>query len=123
MTMADPARPLAIRNVTILTLDERGSLPGHTLVVEAGRIRRIVPDNQAGLPGGVQIIDGGGGYLSAGLCDMHVHVGLPFMAAATPEAAEDCHADVAAELQLYLAHGITSLRNMGLCGHFYINTR
>ena len=65
-----------------------------TVVVENGRIARIGPSADLVLSGDVAVIDGTGRFLLPGLTDMHAHV-------------FNEHA-----LILYLANGVTTIRNM-----------
>jgi len=61
-----------IRNVNIVTLDERGVLAGASVVVRDGRIEAILATGQAA-PAGATEIDGANGFLIPGLIDAHVH--------------------------------------------------
>ena len=66
----------------------------HAVVVDAGRIVRVVPANDLALAQDVAVIDSTGHYLLPGLADMHAHVFNEHT------------------LILYLANGITTIRNM-----------
>jgi len=85
---------IAIRNVTVISMDDSGVLDDHTVVVEDGRITQVAPDSRVAIPDGAQVIDGKGKYLIPGLVDMHVHVNW-----------ED-------SLLQFLVHGVTTVRNM-----------
>jgi hypothetical protein len=89
--LAPPARGVVLENVTIVN-PGAGREAGRTVRVEGGRVAAI--EAAAGGPEG--------GYLLPGLIDMHVH-------AADPEI------DGQEELfsLLYLAHGVTAVRNTG----------
>lgn len=80
-----------IHNVKILPMHSDTVLLGQSVWVEDQRIRKIGRD---GFPSDIPKIDGQGGYLMPGLIDMHVHVWDRF------------------ELGLYLANGVTTLRNV-----------
>ncbi|MEG3152465.1 amidohydrolase family protein [Sphingomonas sp. ZT3P38] len=85
--------PVRIRNVRIFQ-PETGTLSAPMAVVFAdGRITGVQPLDAPASPGEAQI-DGGGGTLLPGLHDMHAHVGLQ-------------------SALLYLAAGVTSVRDMG----------
>ncbi len=88
-----PDRPLRIRNVRIF--DPASGQLGEpvSLVIAGERITGIQPADAPATPGEA-LIDGKGGTILPGLHDMHAHV--------TPESA-----------LLYLAAGVTSVRDMG----------
>lgn len=86
-------RPLRIRNVRVFD-PESGTLGEPVSVVVAGeRIAGIQPLDAPATPGEI-VIDGKGGTILPGLHDMHAHV--------SPQSA-----------LLYLAAGVTSIRDMG----------
>ena len=88
--------PLAITRVTVVPLDAERVLPEHTVLLKDGRVAALAPAaalDVAGRPG-VRVVDGAGKYLLPGLADMHAHLWDP------------------GEAALYLAHGVTLVRNM-----------
>ena len=88
--------PLAITRVTVVPLDAERVLPEHTVLIEDGRVAALAPAAALDVTGqpGVRVVDGAGRYLLPGLADMHVHLWDPDEAA------------------LYLANGVTLVRNM-----------
>ena len=90
-----PRGPLVFRGVDLFDADAAAIRPGTTVVVSGGRITAVGPDGSVALPEGAEIVDGKGKTLLPGLWDMHVHVG----------------SDV--DGILYLASGITSVRDLG----------
>ena len=86
---------IAIEDVTII--DGTGAPPaaGVTLLIEENRIRQIGPSGQVQIPSTARRINGRGKYLIPGLIDAHVHYSAPFL-----------H-------RLYLAHGVTTVRDLG----------
>lgn len=90
---------VAFVNVTVVPMDEERVLPDHTVLIEGDRITAVGPAETVDVPETAVRIDGKGQYLLPGLADMHVHI---------PE-------DYA--LLLYLANGVTTVRNME--GYFY----
>ena len=88
--------PLAITHATVVPMDTERLLPDHTVVIEDGRIRTLAPSGSVDVTRtpGVQVVDGTGKYLLPGLADMHAHYWDPGVAA------------------LYLANGVTLVRNM-----------
>lgn len=80
-----------IKNVHIIPMDKDTILYNSMISIENGIIRQIgIDPGSTSLP----VIDGAGKFLLPGLTDMHVHVWDRY------------------ELGLYLANGITSIRNM-----------
>jgi imidazolonepropionase-like amidohydrolase len=90
----DP-EPLAFVRVNVVPMDSERVLPDQTVLVERGLIARVGPASEVAVPAGVTVIDGGGQrFLMPGLCDSHVHLLDPD------------------ELPLYVASGVTTIRNM-----------
>ncbi len=88
-----PSRSL-IRNVNIVTLDERGVLAGASILVSGGKIEKILAKGES-VPPDVTIIDGAGGYLMPGMIDAHVHFGAEH------------------ELAGFLRYGVTTVFSLG----------
>lgn len=88
---------LAITNVTVVDVAGGPSRPGQTVVVSGNRIARVGPAAGTRVPRGARVVDGTGKYVIPGLWDMHSHI---TMFGATG-------------LNLYLAHGVTGIRDMG----------
>lgn len=91
---AVPRGAVVIENVHALPMVGSGTLERASVVVVDGRIEAIGPDLRLRTRGAARVIDGQGGYVLPGLIDPHVHVRKP------------------EELGLYLASGITTVRNM-----------
>src|SRR5687767_153462 len=91
-------------NVTVITLDRDGAVPGQTVVVRGEKIVSVGPANRAQVPAGATRIDGRGKYLMPGLAEMHAHVVGP----QNPNH-ETVNRDI---MFLYVANGITSIRAM-----------
>jgi len=95
-----PARQsgsLAITHVTVLPMDEERALPDHTVVLRDGYIEALGPSHTL-TTDSMQQIDGTGKYLVPGLADMHVHYWD--------------RGDNPGEFALFLANGVTLVRNM-----------
>lgn len=90
---AKPKADLIIRNVNVIPMDRERILDNRTVVIRDGRISRIQPGDAA-LPVASEEVDGSGQFLMPGLADMHVHL-----------FGEDM-------LPLFLANGVTTVRNM-----------
>ena len=104
VTRAEPQQQgIAFINVNVVPFDRERILPGQTVIVRDGRIAEIGPAEKTKVPAGTLQIDGRGKYLMPGLADMHVHL---FPGAGQPD-------DLAnQQLQLFLANGVTTIRNM-----------
>jgi imidazolonepropionase-like amidohydrolase len=86
-----------------------GSLhPDHTVLVEGTLIVAVGPADTVRIPDGSDVIDATGGYLIPGLWDMHVHSvdNVAVDRSTESVAAKDWH------FPLFLAHGVTGVRNM-----------
>ncbi len=86
---------IAIEGGTLI--DGTGSAPlsGVTILIEGNRIREIGRQGELTPPSGARIISATGKYLIPGLIDSHVHYRYPWL-----------H-------RLYLANGVTTVRDMG----------
>ena len=90
---------LAFADVNLVPMTEEKVIDSQTVLVEGTRIIKICPTNEAIIPDKVKIIDGKGAYLMPGLADMHVHI----LRDAWP----------VSQLNLFLANGVTTIRNLG----------
>jgi len=84
----------AFVNVNVVPMDRERIFPNQTVVIRAGHIIAIGPTKGTSIPRDASVIDGTGKYLMPGLVDMHVHIYDP------------------GELLLYLANGVTMVRNL-----------
>jgi imidazolonepropionase-like amidohydrolase len=95
-------RPVAITSVTVIPGTGAPAAAGQTVVIQGGRIRLVEATHASPLPTGraadstTQVIDGTGRYLIPGLWDLHTHL-----------------IHDTASLGLYLANGVTAVRDMG----------
>ena len=89
----DPAG-LAITGVRVVTMENEEIRADQTVLIEHGHVLRIGPSARVRVPEHFEVIEGHDDYLAPGLADMHAHV------------------TNTAELDLYLANGITFLRVM-----------
>lgn len=81
-------------HVNILPMTSEIVLYDYSVIVTDGKIQNIGRANNISIPKSATIINGSGKYLMPGLADMHTHI-----------MAED-------DMDLYLANGITMVRNM-----------
>lgn len=102
-----------ITNVSVIPMDREQILENHTVVVEDGRITVLAPSAEVEVPKNAIKIDGKGRYLIPGLTEMHGHI----PGEARPQYVEDV-------LSLYIAHGVTTVRNMlGNAYHLKVRDR
>ncbi len=87
----------AFVNVNVIPMDYEHILERQTVLIVDDRIDKIGSIGEIHVPANAHIIEGESYYLMPGLADMHVHIRDP----------DSRH------LRLYLAHGITSVRNLG----------
>lgn len=85
---------LAITNVSVLPMDGEALLANQTVLISGGQISQIGATDSVTVPPHALIIEGQGRFLMPGLADMHAHPMRP------------------ADLALYLANGVTSVRAM-----------
>ncbi|WP_065187496.1 amidohydrolase family protein [Shewanella woodyi] len=90
--------PILIENVNLLSADGLTMLPDQSILLENGKIAHINPPQERvdSLLNNPLIVDGSNKYLIPGLVDSHVHLER------SPN-----------DLLLYLANGITYIRDMG----------
>jgi len=84
----------AFTDVSVVPMTSDGALAHHTVVVRGDRIVAIAPASAITVPAGAKVIDGTGKWLMPGLADMHVHTWSD------------------SDLTLFLAAGVTTIRNM-----------
>ncbi len=87
---------LAVRGVTVVDVVDGSLLADNTVLVDGNRIVAVGPSDKIAIAEGAEVLDGTGGYLVPGLWDTHVH----------SAGSVDWH------FPLYMAYGITSVRNM-----------
>jgi len=93
-----PAREsLVIRGGTVIDTRTGRALDNYTVVIEGGRITRLAPATEVATPPAARIAEARGLWLLPGLIDMHVH------GSARPDV----------PLSLYVANGVTSIRDLG----------
>lgn len=98
---AAAAPAVAFVGVDVLPMDRDVRLRAQTVVVEGGRITAMGDADRTDVPAHATRIDGAGQVLMPGLAEMHGHV----PGADDPAYVEDT-------LALYLANGVTLVRNM-----------
>lgn len=95
-----PAAAIAFTNVTIIDTSGGPARAAMTVVVRGQRIAQVGPTAGVTIPRGVRVVDATGKFLIPGLWDMHAHsLWVPGGKEVT--------------LPLFLANGITGVRDMG----------
>jgi imidazolonepropionase-like amidohydrolase len=94
---------LVIAHVTVIDVETGKTLPDMSVVVEGERIAQVGPAREVKIPKGAQVVDGAGKFLIPGLWDMHVHTFF----------GEQAPAGRNITLPLFVANGITGVRDMG----------
>jgi predicted amidohydrolase YtcJ len=97
---------VAIRGVTVVDVRDGSLHPEHTVLVTGNRIAAVGPVRDVAVPVDAEVVEAAGRYIIPGLWDMHVHSVATVEAVNPAIAAQDWH------FPLFLAHGITGVRNM-----------
>jgi imidazolonepropionase-like amidohydrolase/ketosteroid isomerase-like protein len=92
----DGGPALAIVHVTVIEMTGAPPQPDRTVLVLGDRIVRVAPAGEVEVPAGARVLDGRRRWLIPGLWDMHAHTSRPER-----------------DLRLYVANGITGIRDMG----------
>jgi imidazolonepropionase-like amidohydrolase len=98
---------VAIRGVTVVDVRDGSLHPERTVLIAGNRIATVGPVREIAVPDDAEVVEATGRYLIPGLWDMHVHSVAVLDAPSPAIAAQDWH------LPLFLAHGVTGVRNMG----------
>jgi len=93
----------AFTHVNLVPMTAEIVLENQTVLIEGSRIITIGPTDEVSIPPDAVIIDGEGGYLMPGLADMHMHTNQDWDTDAWP----------VSPLALYLANGVTTIRDFG----------
>lgn len=96
------AQTLIITHATVIDTVTGKTQPNTTVVIDKNRITGVIASSKANLKSG-RVIDAKGQYLIPGLWDMHTHVYFDSTAADGTDLV----------LPLFLANGITGIRDMG----------
>ena len=98
LAAAEVPEPLAFIGIDVVTMVEGQEIArDRTVVIHGGRIAAVGPRADTPVPEEARRIDGRMRFLMPGLADLHVHLE---------------HFEDPAVLDLFLAHGVTTVRNM-----------
>jgi hypothetical protein len=87
--------PTAFVDIAVVPMDREVVLRGQTVLVVNGVITEVGPAGSVTIPDDAVTVDGTGKYLMPGLADLHVHIRHEV------------------DLPVYLAHGVTTILDMG----------
>src|SRR5688572_28408650 len=88
---------IALTNVTVIDVMTGARAPGSTVLISGARISAVGPVASVPIPSGARRVEGAGRFVVPGLWDMHVHLSMLGRSG----------------LALFLANGITGVRDMG----------
>jgi imidazolonepropionase-like amidohydrolase len=88
---------LVLRGGMLVDVPSGKEIPGQVIVIRGERIEQIFAEGTGKIPQGAQIVEARGKWIIPGLIDSHAHAG----------------GEENAPLSLYLANGVTTLRNPG----------
>jgi imidazolonepropionase-like amidohydrolase len=97
------AGPAAFTHVNLVAMTDETIVADQTVLVEDGKIVEIGPSDQVTISNEFSVIDGAGTYLMPGLADMHMHTRSDWLESRWP----------VPPLNLFLANGVTTIRDMG----------
>jgi len=101
----------AFVRVNLVPMTKETIIPNQTVLVKGSRIIAIGLSGSTHIPEDAAIIDGSSAYLVPGLADMHMHTNTNWLSDDWP----------VSPFYLYLANGVTSIRNFGSKGRSPVN--
>lgn len=100
-----------LRDFTLIDGTGRNPVPGSALIFDGGRIAWVGPATQLRIPAGAEVVDLKGKFVTPGLIDNHVHLGL------VRDVAQDIkfysRDSVEQQLRTYAAYGVTAVQVLG----------
>jgi len=105
-TSANEVSITAFTHVNLVPMTAEIVLENQTVLIEGSKITAIGPADEVSIPREAVIIDGEGAYLIPGLSDMHMHTNQDWESDDWP----------VSPLVLYLANGVTTIRDFGPSG-------
>ena len=101
---------IAFTNVNLIPMTSETVIENQTVLVKGTQIIDIGGSDEVKIPRGAQVVDGKGAYLIPGLADMHAHTRISTGQWAQPW--EDPKIWPVHPLKLYLANGVTTIRDL-----------
>ncbi len=96
-------QPIAFTHVNLVPMTEEVVLADYTVLVDGTEISEVGPSDAVSVPEQAVVINGTGAYLMPGLADMHMHTRDNWLSAEWP----------VCPLNLFLANGVTTIRDFG----------
>ncbi len=93
----------AFVHVNLVPMTDEKILPDHTVMVKELQIIAVGPTGEVAIPDNSILIDGSNLYLMPGLADMHIHTDTAWLNGGWP----------VSPLNLFLANGVTTIRDFG----------
>ncbi len=90
-------------HVNLLRMTGEAIDTNQTVIIEGTRIKEFGSFNSVDIPDNLNVLDGEGAYLMPGLADMHMHTKEAWLQGEWP----------VSPLYLYLANGVTTIRDFG----------
>jgi imidazolonepropionase-like amidohydrolase len=106
----NPEQTIAFTNVNLVPMTSEMVAENQTVLVRGSKIVAIGVSDEVKIPRGSQVIVGQGAYLMPGLADMHAHTRISTGQWAQPW--EDPKIWPVHPLTLYLANGVTTIRDL-----------
>ncbi len=100
---AQAEKMTAFVHVNLAPMTAEKILPDQTVVVKESQIIAIRPTKEVAIPDNSAVIDGSNLYLMPGLADMHIHTDTRWLNGGWP----------VSPLNLFLANGVTTIRDFG----------
>jgi adenine deaminase len=97
---------VAILNVNLVDVQDGSLVPEQSVLIRGNRIVSVGRAGEVRIPFDAELVPAAGRYLIPGLWDMHVHSVQPVDPARPTIPPQDWH------LPLFLAYGVTGVRNM-----------
>jgi imidazolonepropionase-like amidohydrolase len=115
---ADPARTQSqatvLRDFTLIDGTGAAPQPASSMIVRDGRIEWVGPTAQLKAPDGARTVDLTGKYVTPGLIDLHVHLGIT--KGLEQSFANFTRESVERDLKTYASYGVTTVLSMGTDG-------
>jgi imidazolonepropionase-like amidohydrolase len=105
VSLTPQTRGLAITRVNVVDVVDGRIVPNSTVTIRGKTIASVAQNSAP--PGDAQVVDGQGAFLIPGLWDMHAHTEMTGQS----------------WLQLYVANGVTGIRDMGSALDLILNLR
>ncbi|HEY45162.1 MAG: hypothetical protein AMJ88_14845 [Anaerolineae bacterium SM23_ 63] len=96
----------AFIHVNLIPMTAEVVIADQTVLIDGKKIVAIGPSSEVSIPENATVIDGEGAYLMPGLADMHMHTNQDWDSGVWP----------VSPLALYLANGVTTIRDFGPTG-------